>query len=254
VHNAIFLAGASGAIGMRLTPLLVKAGYSVTGTTRSADKAARLAAFGAQPAIVDVFDAAALLDKVREARPSIVIHQLTDLSLLASGERPEALRRNARIRIEGTRNVVAAALAAGAEKIIAQSIAWVYAPGPEPHAEDDPLQTPAEGPAGTTVHAVIILEQQTLESPPLVGVVLRYGRFYGPGTGTDTPPEAPRLHVDAAAMAALIAVQSPARGIYNIAEPSEHLDTDRARRELGWNADFRLALGAEASAAPPPRE
>ncbi|HEY1297123.1 MAG TPA: NAD(P)-dependent oxidoreductase [Chloroflexota bacterium] len=239
--NTIFLAGASGAIGVRLTPLLVQAGYSVTGTTRSPEKAAGLAALGAQPVIVDVFDADALREKVRAARPSIVIHQLTDLAMLASGDRGEASQRNARIRIEGTRNLVAAALDAGAEKFIAQSIAWVYAPGPEPHAEHDPLQTPAEGSAGTTMRGVSGLERQTLDSPPLVGTVLRYGHLYGPGTGTDAPTGSPGVHVDAAASAALLATRSSAHGIFNIAEPSEHLNTERAQRELGWDANFRLA-------------
>jgi nucleoside-diphosphate-sugar epimerase len=239
--DANFVAGASGAIGMRLVPLLVEAGYSVTGTTRSPEKVARLAAVGAQPVVVDVFDAAALHRAVGAARPRVVIHQLTDLALLASGDRTEALQRNARIRIEGTRNLVAAAIAAGAEKLIAQSIAWLYAARQEPYAEVDPLQTPAEGPAGASARGVIALENQVLESPPLVGTVLRYGRLYGPGAGTDMPAGSPGVHVDAAAAAALLAAQSSHHGIFNVAEPSDYLVTDRAQRELGWEPSFRLA-------------
>jgi nucleoside-diphosphate-sugar epimerase len=237
--ESIFLAGASGAIGMRLVPLLVQAGYRVTGTTRSTDKATHLAALGAQPAIVDVYDAVALHDAVAAAQPRIVIHQLTDLALLGTSDRAEAYRRNARIRDEGTHNLVAAALAAGAHKLISQSIAWLYAPGPEPHAESDALQTPADGPAGASVRGVIALEHQTLASPPLVGTVLRYGWLYGPGTGTDVPTGSPGVHVDAAAQAALLAAQSAHHGIFNIAEASEHLVTERARRDLGWDAGFR---------------
>ncbi|MBV9329361.1 MAG: NAD-dependent epimerase/dehydratase family protein [Chloroflexi bacterium] len=244
--NTIFLAGASGAIGMRLVPLLVEAGYSVVGTTRSPEKAARLAALGAEPVVVDVFDAPALQRALGTARPRIVIHQLTDLALLA-GDRATALQRNARIRIEGTRNLVEAAIAAGVEKLIAQSIAWVYAPGPEPHSEEDALQAPAEGPAGATMRGVIALEQQTLGSPPLVGIVLRYGRLYGPGTGNDAPAGSPGVHVDAAAAAALLAAPSSAHGIFNIAEPSEHLATERARRELGWDASFRPRVNCPAA-------
>jgi nucleoside-diphosphate-sugar epimerase len=246
MSERIFLAGASGAIGMRLVPLLVDAGYSVTGATRSPDRAARLAGLGAQPAIVDVFDMAALESAVEAARPRIVIHQLTDLALLATN-RAEATARNARIRIEGTRNLVAAAIAAGAQRLISQSIAWVYAPGPEPHAEDDPLMTPAEGAAGATLRGVIALEQQTLESPPLVGTVLRYGWLYGPGSGHETPGGLPGLHVDAAAWAAVLAGQSPAHGIFNVAEPSDRLVTDRARREFGWDATFRIPPAEPAS-------
>ncbi len=247
--DRIFLAGASGAIGIRLVPLLVKAGYAVWGTTRSSDKAARLAAVGAEPVVVDVFDAAALNAAVVAARPRIVIHQLTDLALLASGERTDALQRNARIRVEGTRNLVSAAIAAGGQKLIAQSIAWVYAPGGEPHSEDDALQQPAEGPAGASLRGVLALERQTLESPPLVGTVLRYGRLYGPATGALSPSDAPDVHVDAAASAALLATQSTLNGIFNVAEPSEYLVTDRARSLLGWDPDFRLAPDADRPAA-----
>jgi nucleoside-diphosphate-sugar epimerase len=248
-NDRIFLAGATGAIGTRLVRLLVQAGYVVTGTTRSPEKAARLAAVGVESAILDVFDAAALSAAVMAARPRIVIHQLTDLALLASGDRTEALRRNARVRVEGTRNLVSAALAAGARKLIAQSIAWVYAPGPEPHAEQDPLQQPAEGAAGASVRGIIALEQLTLESPPLVGTVLRYGRLYGPGTGAEAPSGSPGVHVDAAALAALLAARSPLPGAFNIAESSEHLVTDRARTQLGWDPSFRLPPEAARFAA-----
>jgi len=241
-NERVFVAGAGGAIGIRLVALLVRSGSSVTGTTRSAARAAQLAELGVQPVIVDVFDAPALERAMTAARPDIVIHQLTDLALLASGDRAEALQRNARIRVEGTRNLVAAAIAAGARKLVSQSIAWLYAPGsPEPHAEDDPLQVPAEGAAGATVRGVLALEQQTLESPPLVGTVLRYGWLYGPGTGSGAPGGTPGVHVDAAAFAALLAAQSSERGIFNIAEPSEHLMTTRAERDLGWDPNFRIS-------------
>ena len=93
----------------------------------------------------------------------------------------EATSRNARIRDEGTRNLVRAAIAAGARRLIAQSIAWAYAPGPEPHRETDPLDTGAEGMRGISVRGVAALENRTLNSPPLEGLVLRYGRLYGPG-------------------------------------------------------------------------
>jgi nucleoside-diphosphate-sugar epimerase len=243
--SKVFLAGASGAIGLRLVPLLVEAGYTVIGTTRSQTKAATLKALGAEPVVVDVFDAPALARVMLAARPTIVIHQLTDLphglQRLETSERVEALQRNARIRIDGTRNVVAGAIAAGARRLIAQSIAWVYAAGPEPHSEGDPLAVPAEGPNGASVRGVIALEQLTLESPPLLGTVLRYGWLYGPGSGRDAPAASPGVHVDAAAWAAVLAARSDVHGIFNIAEPSEHVATERARRELAWDASFRVA-------------
>ncbi|CDX11402.1 Nucleoside-diphosphate-sugar epimerase [Mesorhizobium sp. ORS 3324] len=236
----IFLAGGSGAIGRRLVPQLLEAGHQVTATTRRAAKAAELRALGADAVVVDVFDAAGLCAAVAAARPEIVIHQLTDLPPgLDPALMGEAVVANARIRNEGTRNLVEAAKAAGARRLIAQSIAWVYAPGPEPHAETDPLDSGAEGGRGISVGGVIALERQVLEAP-MTGMVLRYGHLYGPGTGADSAAD-PALHVDAAAYAALLAVERGSQGAFNIAEPNAHVTTDKAIHELGWRADFRLA-------------
>lgn len=236
----IFLAGATGAIGRRLVPLLLDAGHAVVGTTRSASKADALREAGADPVIVDVFDASALCAAVSAARPEIVIHQLTDLPRgLDPARMGEATQRNARIRREGTRNLVAAARAADVPRLIAQSICWMYAPGPEPHGEDDPLDMHATGTRAMTVDGVAALERLTLASPPIDGVVLRYGHLYGPGTGADVAAM-PSLHVDAAAQAAVLAIATAKRGIYNIAEPSAYLSTDKARRELGFDPSFRL--------------
>jgi nucleoside-diphosphate-sugar epimerase len=235
----IFLAGASGAIGSRLTPLLLGAGHYVCGTTRSNAKVEALRSLGADPVVVDVFDAAALSRAVAAARPDVVIHQLTDLPKdLNPREMGAAIVRNARIRDEGTRNLVRATLAAGARRLVAQSIAWVYAPGPEPHAESDPLDAGAAG--AINIQGVIALEDLTLKSPPVEGVVLRYGRLYGPGTASDRPPESLPLHVDAAAYAALLAIDHGEPGIYNIAQPNGQVATEKARAALGWTPDFRL--------------
>lgn len=238
----ILIAGAAGAIGSRLTPLVLEAGHTVAGTTRSAARADRLRTLGAEAIQVDVFDAKALTHALCTFRPDVVIHQLTDLQQIHDPARmAETLARNARIRDEGTRNLVQAAIAAGARRLIAQSIAWMYAPGPEPHAEADPLDLDATGSRAVSVKGVAALENWTLKSPPLQGVVLRYGYIYGPGTGTNQPVAAPSLHVDAAASAALLAVGAAASGIFNIAEPNDHVATVRARSELGWGDDFRLA-------------
>jgi nucleoside-diphosphate-sugar epimerase len=135
----IFLAGATGAVGRRLVPLLIGGGHDVTGTTRSAEAARKLEAAGVHPAIVDVYDAEALQRAAVAARPEAVIHQLTDLpQAFDEKELAASYPRNARIRTEGTRNLIAAAKAAGARRFIVQSIAFAYAPGPEPHVEDDP--------------------------------------------------------------------------------------------------------------------
>ena len=238
----IFLAGAAGAIGKRLVPLLLEAGHDVVGTTRSEHKCEALRTAGVEPVMVDVFDAPALSRAVAAARPEIVLHQLTDLPHgLDPAQMREGTRRNARMRNEGTHNLISAALQAGVPRLIAQSIAWMYAQGRQPHTEDDPLDTDAGGDRAVTVKGVAALERLTLSSPPILGIVLRYGHLYGPGTGVHSVPEAPSLHVDAAASAALLAVEKGRPGIYNIAEDSGYMSTAKARQELGFTPDFRLA-------------
>jgi nucleoside-diphosphate-sugar epimerase len=238
----IFLAGASGAIGRRLTPLLLGAGHSVTGITRSADKANELTGRGVEAIVADVFDAKTLRDAVVRARPEVVIHQLTDLpQVFDPARRAAMLVRNARIRIEGTANLVAAAQAAGARRLISQSIAFIYADGPEPHAESDPL-APADGDDlnALTSRGVRALEDATLKTPGIDGIVLRYGRLYGPGTWFAAANGRGPLHVDAAAQAALLAVSRGAPGIYNVAEDDGAVTIAKARKGLGFDPAFRL--------------
>lgn len=234
----IFLAGASGVIGRRLVPLLRAAGHMIVGTTR--DKAAVVRALGADPAIVDVFDSAALERALAAAAPQIVIHQLTDLPHAPGTPGYEAgLERNARLRIEGTRNLVAAAKAAGVKRLIAQSIAFIYAPCEGTRVESDPLDLAAVGARRRTVEGVAALERATLEMPE--GIVLRYGLLYGPGTWFEREKRgAPSLHVDAAAQAAVLAVTKGKHGIYNVAEDDGAVSSERAKRELGFDAGFRI--------------
>jgi nucleoside-diphosphate-sugar epimerase len=242
MKHKIFVAGAAGAIGRRLVPLLVRDGFVVTGTTRSPEKAQWLKAAGVEPVIVDVFDAGALTAAVAGAQPDVVIHQLTDLPPgLDPSRMDEASKRNARIRRDGTRNLVAAALAAGTRRFIAQSIAWAYAPGHIPHVEDDPLDLDAAAPRSVTVQGIAALESAVLGAARLEGIVLRYGRLYGPGTGASAATDpALSVHVDAAARAALLAIESGRRGAYNIAETDAAVNCGKARRELGWDPSFRL--------------
>jgi nucleoside-diphosphate-sugar epimerase len=236
----IFLAGAGGAIGRRLTPLLRRAGHDVVGTTRSAEKTAALRALGAEPVVVDVFDAVALARAVQAAAPQVVIHQLTDLVYAPNTPGfEEGLERNARLRIAGTRNLVAAAKAAGVRRLIAQSIAFVYAPGEGARVESDPLDLAATGIRKRMVDGVVALEDATLEMPE--GIVLRYGLLYGPGTWFENEKRGkPALHVDAAAQAALLAVTKGAPGIYNIAEDDGAISSEKAKREFGFDAAFRI--------------
>jgi uncharacterized protein YbjT (DUF2867 family) len=192
----IFLAGATGVIGIRLLPLLLAAGHTVAAMTRSEGKRELLASMGAQPIVCDVFDAAALREAVVAFRPDAVLHQLTDLP--DSADRiPEFAARNARIRTEGTRNLIGAATAAGARHFLAQSIAWVSSGG------------------------AAVLEEHEGQTLKIGGVVVRYGQLYGPGTFYEQSiPAHPRIHVDAAALRTvpLIAAES---GVVVLAEDSE---------------------------------
>jgi nucleoside-diphosphate-sugar epimerase len=240
MNKRIFLAGASGAIGRRLAPLLVANGWTVTGSTRSAEKAAALGEMGVEAVVVDVFDRAALGRAVASARPEVVIHQLTDLPYaLEAGQMAEALVRNGRLRDEGTRNLVAAAMDAGAKRLIAQSISFIYAEGPGPKEESAPLLPVTHPVYGGTVQGVMSLERQVIEAP-LEGIVLRYGLFYGPGTGFDAPIAPGSVHVDAAARAAELAVTKGGRGIYNVAESDGAVSSERAIAAFGWDAGWRV--------------
>lgn len=237
----VFLAGATGVIGRRLSLMLMADGHAVTGTTRSRAKAAQLRSCGVMPVVVDVFDGEAFRRAVVQTRPDIVIHQLTDLTGLLDPARREAiLARNARLRIEGTANLVAAAVAAGARRLIAQSIAFAYAEGPAPHAETDPLASGESGPGAVTARGVRALEEAVRHASDVQGVVLRYGRLYGPGTWHDAATGRGPLHVDAAAHAARLAATRGAAGIYNIAEDDGSVSIAKARRELGFDPAFRL--------------
>jgi nucleoside-diphosphate-sugar epimerase len=236
----VLLAGATGAIGRRLLPLLLAGGHRVTGLTRSEARAGELRSVGVEPVVVDVVDASALTDTVRAAKPDVVLHQLTDL-----GEQDRAA--NARLRTVGTRNLVDAALAAGTRRIVAQSIAFGYEDGPGPATEDTPLRAGLPG--------VPELESAVAELPEWV--VLRYGLFYGPGTwyfpggamaeralaGDLVADEdvTSFVHIDDAAAAAVAACDWPS-GPVNICD-----DEPAAGRV--WVPVFCDAVGAP----PPPR-
>ncbi len=182
----IFFAGASGAIGSRVVPLLVQAGHTVGAMTRSSEKVGRLAAMGAQPIVCDVFDRSALAHAVRSFSPDLVLHELTDLPDDLA-DLPEESLLNARIRVEGTRNLLDAMQGLDQAKIVAQSVAWTMRPGPE-------------------ADAVAALEEAVLAAG---GVVLRYGFLYGPGTFFERElPATPRVHIDTAAARTLEAIDA----------------------------------------------
>jgi uncharacterized protein YbjT (DUF2867 family) len=192
----VFIAGASGVIGVRIVARLVAEGHDVVGMTRSPGKVGLLRELGAAPVVCDVFDAPGLTAAVTTAVPDVVMHQLTDLPDEAD-QIPVFAERNNRIRTDGTRNLLTAAQAAHAGRFLAQSIAW----------------TPPSGGAAVEEHERMVLESD--------GVVLRYGMFYGPGTyGGDAPPPPPRIHVDAAAQRTVELLDAPS-GVVVITETVE---------------------------------
>jgi nucleoside-diphosphate-sugar epimerase len=183
----IFFAGASGVIGRHVLPLLVDAGHTVGAMTRSADKGHQLEAAGAHPIVCDVFDRASLTEHVRAFAPDLILHELTDLPDHLK-DLPADSALNARIRDEGTRNLIAAMSGLASVKLVAQSVAWSMDPGRESAA-------------------VGVLEDSVLA---VNGVVLRYGFLYGPGTYFETElPPAPRVHIDTAAARTVAALLAP---------------------------------------------
>ncbi len=184
----VFVAGASGAIGRPLVPKLVAAGHEVTGMTRSQASAEAIRAAGAQAAVVDAFDAEALSAAVQDAGAEAVVHQLTALPERFDFKDPKLYDATNRLRGEGTRNLLAAARAAGAHRFVSQSIAFMYAPsGGMVKTEEDPLIEEAPGVFAGGLRALAEMERAVLDAD---GVVLRYGFFYGPGTyyATDGSP------------------------------------------------------------------
>jgi nucleoside-diphosphate-sugar epimerase len=225
--ETVFLAGATGAIGRKLVPLLVEAGFTVYGSTRKPERRESLQQAGATPVVLDVFDGEALKAAVGQIRPRIVIHQLTDLPYgLDPAQMEEGRARNAHIREVGTRNLVDAAIAAGVERMVSQSIAWSYRAGAGPITEETPLQE------GAT--AIRTLETLTLTTSGIAGTVLRYGLIYGPGTGCDVPSGPISLHVDDAARAALLAVQASVTGVFNVVDDGGPVSNAKAKSILAW--------------------
>jgi len=251
----VFVAGASGVIGRSLVPRLIDRGHSVVGMTRSEERAERLRAAGAEAVVCDVFEAAGLASAVAEAAPEVLVHELTDLPRdLDPRKYAKQLAGTNRIRVEGTRNLVAAARAADVRRVIAQSIAFAYAAQGDPILDESaPLALDAPPPVGDATRAVAELERQVLDAG---GTILRYGYFYGPGTqfardgffagmarrrmfpvlGSGTGMWS-FIHVEDAAEATVAAVERDVSGVYNV------VDDDPARAR-DWIPVFAAAVGA----------
>jgi nucleoside-diphosphate-sugar epimerase len=258
----VFLAGATGVIGRPLVPRLLKANHEVTAMTRSGLRAAQLEAVGANPVVCDVFDGDGVRAAMADASAEVVIHQLTALPARLDWGNAALFDDNNRVRTEGTRILVDAALATGARRIVAQSIAFVYAPtGDRVKEEDAPLFTDAPPPLGGIVAAVVDHERRVTGTAGIEGFVLRYGMLYGPGTYHDRygstaadiiAGRVPRvdggtgvyswLHVDDAASAAVAALERGVPGIYNVVD-------DEPAPQAEWLPVLAQALGGDPPAA-----
>ncbi len=255
----VFVAGASGAMGRPLVRELLAAGHEVTGTTRFEARAETIRAAGAQAAVCDALDAEALARAVGEARPEVVVHALTALpDVIEPRAKDDPLAATNRLRTEGTRNLIAAARAAGARRLVAESVAFLYEPsGDWIKDEDAALATGAPEPFGRAVAALNEHEQQVLGADGLDGVVLRCGWFYGPGTSFAAdrgqadevrrrrfPVVGPGtglfsfIHVDDVATATLAAITTEAAGVFNVVD-------DEPVQQREWVPAYAEAIGAK---------
>jgi nucleoside-diphosphate-sugar epimerase len=238
----VFVAGATGAIGAQLVPQLVARGHDVVGMTRSADRRDAVRALGAEPVVADALDAEAVQRAVGEARPEVLIDELTALAGELNMRRIDRFfAMTNRLRTEGTDHVLAAAHAAGARRVIAQSYAgWPFErTGGPVKDEADPLDPDPPAQLRAALEAIRHTEHAVMAIDWAEGVVLRYGALYGPGTGISNDPDAPMVrpvrkrqfplvgaaggvwsfvHVADAAAATVEAVEHGAAGVYQVVD------------------------------------
>jgi 2-alkyl-3-oxoalkanoate reductase len=259
----IFVAGAGGAVGRALIPVLVKRRHQVFGTTRSTKSFAALRALGAEPVAMDGLDDRAVLDAVRAAKPDAIVHQMTGLAGVKNLRHfDEAFAQTNRLRTEGTAHLIAAAREVGTPRIIVQSYTgWPHAPGGAAlKTEADPLDPAPLQSMRASLDAIRELERSVLTASDLQGIVLRYGSFYGPGTPIAPDGEIAELvrrrrlpivgsgagvwsfvHMDDVALATALAAESGTSGIYHI------VDDEPAATSV-WLPELASIVGAK-----PPR-
>ena len=232
-----FLAGGTGVIGRPLVARLLANGHNVVALTRSKDDAHALVERGIEPAVADVFDLEAVKAVLSRAKPEVVIETLTALPRTYTSEAMRAAAPfNARLRLEGGANVLAAAKTAGVRRYLRQSIAFWAVPGPGLADEETPLAFDASPAIAADARIVTELESRLLEAAEIEGIVMRYGFFYGPGTWFNPDGDVAQqvqqqqlpiigngegvwswLHIEDAAIATFAAAERGQRGIYLIA-------------------------------------
>jgi 2-alkyl-3-oxoalkanoate reductase len=260
----IFIAGASGAIGRPLVTQLVARGHEVVGTTRSAAKTAAIRALGAEPVVVDALDPDSVADAVAKAEPDVIVHQLTSLAGPPDFRHAKQMAAATdRLRTEGTDHLLAAARAVGVRKVVAQSNAlWMQRAAGGAADESVPIEPNPPADIARSVAALRHLEAAVTGITWADGIALRYGGFYGPGTGIEADPDAAMaqlirrrkfpivgggtgvwslVHIVDAASATVAAIERGAPGVYHVA------DDDPAPVRV-WLPELARVLGAK-----PPR-
>jgi 2-alkyl-3-oxoalkanoate reductase len=231
----VFVAGATGALGRHLVPMLVAAGHEVTATTRTPGKLAQLREAGAEPVVVDGLDREAVIAAVRAAAPEVIVHQMTALAGMRSLRKPDQVfAATNELRTRGTDNLLAAAAQAGTRRVIAQSNDRAYERSGGPvKTEEDPLASRPPSPSSARSLAAIKHVDETVPLAAPEGIVLRYGAFYGPGA-SELLLDAVRkrqvpvigggtgissfIEITDAAAATLAAVEGGAPGAYNVVD------------------------------------
>ena len=231
----VFVAGATGALGRHLVPMLVAAGHEVTATTRTPGKVAQVREAGAEPVIVDGLDREAVIAAVRAAGPEVIVHQMTALAGMRSLRKPDqGFAATNDLRTRGTDNLLAAAAQVGTRRVIAQSNGSVYERSGGPvKTEEDPLASRPPSPSAARSLAAIKHVEKTVPPAAPEGIVLRYGGFYGPGASELLLDAVRRrqvpvigggtgiwsfIEITDAAAATLAAVESGAPGVYNVVD------------------------------------
>lgn len=234
----MFLAGATGAIGKRLVALLVAAGHHVIATTRTPDKVNMLRAQGAEPVIVDSLDRDAVMKAVVSSHPAAIVHQMAALASMRSlKDFDTQFAVTNRLRTEGTSHLLEAAHACGTQKFVAQSYTgWPNErQGGRIKTEEDPLDSDPPKTMTKTLNAIRALEDMVVNASGFIGIALRYGSLYGPGTSfSDASSGAkPPLHLPVwigrfLVGEAGVSMMNEIRGSSNA----------KAKGALGWQLDY----------------
>jgi nucleoside-diphosphate-sugar epimerase len=256
----VFVAGATGAIGRQLVPMLVEHGHEVVAMTRSPEKAGALRAMGAEPVVADALDRKAVAEAVVRAEPEVVVHQATALTGVFNLKHfSRTFEQTNRLRTLGTDHLLEGARVAGARRFVAQGFAgWPHASdGPALKTEEDPFEASLPEAMRSTGDAIQHLEASVLGAEDLEGLVLRYGGFYGPGTSLGEngamvegvrkrqipivgggTGETSFLHIEDAAAATVVALEQGAPGVYNVVD-------DEPAPAAEWIAELAKAIGAK---------